>query len=498
MSQEEKITNNENGNVEEPTVTPDNTTPEKESVDFQKEHEESTSAPDYSFNYDQSDNAHTNRKSKKKTQVPLRVFLLSIIAAVALCFSLTYTVLEATFNKKLDDYTSGGVTAKSELDKYLDFVGMIVDTQSYFGTTDEAVLQSVLDAYAQSTGDKYADYYTQEEVDRMMAENQGEMVGIGVNVIYNVDLKMIEIVNVLPDSPALEADVRVGDFVAYIGTGEDRVYVPDLVYEDAVDRMIGEAGTFAEFTVLRGENNSESVDFRIERRKIITQSVNYHVCTTDSKVGIIKIMEFDLTTPTQFTDAMDALIKEGCEKFVLDVRNNPGGYAISVEAVLSYFLNEGDPIIYTVDAKGNEDVSKAVPIKFSAPYDSCNINKSDIGKYRDLDVVVIANEYTASAGELFTATLQQYGIAKVVGVTTYGKGSMQTTYYLENYGLKGAVKLTTHMYFPMDKESYEGIGIKPDYEIEISDELKNVNIYKYTDDKDNQLQGAIDVMYGRK
>lgn len=492
MSQEEKLPHDGDETVGEP-VTP---TPENDS-DFQKKHEESNQAPEYYFNYDQQDAPPADKKSKGKTQVPLRVFLLSIIAAIALCVSLTYTALEASFNKKLEDYTANDPTAKSELDKYLEFVGMIVESQSYFGTTDEAVLQSVLDAYAQSTGDKYADYYTQEEVDRMMAENQGEMVGIGVNVIYNVDLKMIEIVNVLPDSPALEADVRVGDLVAYIGTGDDRVYVPDLVYEDAVDRMIGEAGTYAEFTVLRGENYTESVDFRIARRKIITQSVTYHVCTTDSKVGIIKLMEFDLTTPTQFESAMDALIAEGCDKFVLDVRNNPGGYAISVEAVLSFFLNEGDPIIYTVDSKGNEEVSKAVPIKFAAPYDTCNINKSDIGKYKDLDVVVIANEYTASAGELFTATLQQYGLAKVVGVTTYGKGSMQTTYYLENYGLEGAVKLTTHMYFPMDKQSYEGIGIKPDHEIEISDELKDVNIYKYTDDKDNQLQYAIDVMYGR-
>ena len=444
-----------------------------------------------------TDEAVADKSKSKKTTIPLKVFLLALVAAIIFSVSITHTVLEYTYNKALDYYISNGaIPSKGEFDKYIAIVKAITSSASYYDVSEEKVLESVLDAYVKSTGDKYADYYTKAEVEAMMAENQGEMVGIGVNVIYNVDLKMIEVINVMPDSPALEADVRIGDMIAYVGSGEERVYVPDTTYEVAVDKMIGEEGTKAEFTVLRGENYSETVDFSIERRKITTQSVMYHVCATDAKVGIVRISEFDLTTPPQFTEAIDTLKAEGCEKFVLDVRNNPGGYAISVEAVLSYFLSEGDPIIYTVDTNGDESFSSASPVRFAAPYDTCNISKSDIGKYSDLDVVVIANEYTASAGELFTATIQQYGVGKFVGTQTYGKGSMQTTYYLDAYGLDGAIKMTTHMYFPKDKVSYEGKGIEPDHKVEIAEELKNVSIYKYTDAEDNQLQYAISVMYG--
>ena len=128
---------------------------------------------------------------------------------------------------------------------------------------------------------------------------------------------------------------------------------------------------------------------------------------------------------------------------------------------------------------------------FSGDYAGCSVSKEDIGKYRELDCVVLANEYTASAAELFTSNFRDYDLATIVGVTTYGKGSMQKIFSLADFGFSGGVKLTTNMYFPPCGESYEGIGIAPDVEIELSEAAASVNIYKLADEDDNQLQRAI-------
>ena len=105
---------------------------------------------------------------------------------------------------------------------------------------------------------------------------------------------------------------------------------------------------------------------------------------------------------------------------------------------------------------------------------------------------MLCNSSTASAAELFTATFRDYKIGKVVGETTFGKGSMQSILSLEYFGMEGALKLTTNMYFPPCGESYEGIGIVPDVEIALDEALNNKNIYEFTDAEDNQLQAAIE------
>ena len=117
------------------------------------------------------------------------------------------------------------------------------------------------------------------------------------------------------------------------------------------------------------------------------------------------------------------------------------------------------------------------------------------GKYRDLDIAVLTNGSTASAAELFTSVLMDYKLSTTVGTVTYGKGTVQTTYSLEAYGYGGALKLTTKYYYPPISDSYEGKGITPDVVVELDEALKNVNIYKITDEEDNQLRRAIEELY---
>ena len=169
--------------------------------------------------------------------------------------------------------------------------------------------------------------------------------------------------------------------------------------------------------------------------------------------------------------------------------------AYAVEAVLSYFLEEGDVYIRTEDKKGNITSQQvSVVSHYTGDYKSCNVTKDDIGKYKDLDMVVLCNEYTASAGELFTATFRDYDLGSIIGINTFGKGKMQTTYSLAMFGLEGAVKFTTHMYYSAKSEGYDGVGIAPDIKVELNAEAAEYNIYEYEvrDPKDNQLQKAIE------
>ena len=198
----------------------------------------------------------------------------------------------------------------------------------------------------------------------------------------------------------------------------------------------------------------------------------------------------DITTPVAVKDAVSSLQSKGCTKFVFDVRDNYGGSLKSVGAVLSYFLNEGDTIIKTVDKNGTEEITTVKPVTYVGNDAPCSVSAEDIGIYRDLDLVVLCNENTASAAELFTAAIRDYDLGNIVGSKTYGKGSAQSYFALRG-GLSGVVKLTTAMYYPPCGVSYEGIGITPDVEIALSSEAKEYNAYDLPDELDNQLLEAV-------
>jgi len=428
-------------------------------------------------------------------KISLSVLIFAVLAAVLVSFLGAFVVVSRVYDAELRNaYIAAENASTPDNDKFneLELLDTLFTAWSYFGVDDDAVGEELLKAYTRASGDKYAEYYTAEEFEAMTAENAGEMQGIGINIIENTEYSCIEVISVMPDSPALAAGLQPGDLIVYVGIGDKKESVSVLGYTQAVTKLQGVAGTKAEFVVRRGEGYSEEIEFSVERGYITSQSVTHRVCATDSSVGIVKIIQFDLTTPTQFCQAVDTLkATPGVDKFVFDVRYNPGGDLQSIIAVLSYFLNEGDVIISTLDNTGAETVMKAQPSVQTGDYAGCSVSAEDIGKYRGLDCVVLANGSTASAAELFTANFRDYDIAPIVGVTTYGKGSMQSIVSLDRYGYPGGLKLTTRMYFPPCGESYEGIGIAPDVEVELDEALANVNIYKIADADDNQLQRAI-------
>lgn len=392
---------------------------------------------------------------------------------------------------------------------------------SIFDVDYETAMLAAIRAYVEATGDKYAMYYTPEELADMQAENNGDLYGIGVQAIFDYEEYFMEFVLIMPDSPA-QGQLEVGDKVTHIFVNDEKIALADIVAENkekaktiypnytdeeinnvacyetfqyAISQIKGAEGTYTEFVI---DRNGVSMDMKIQRAKVKTVSVTAKKSTRDPSVGILYIAQFDLTTPTQFKSCMDTLIADGCNKFVFDVRNNPGGDLASVVAVLSTLLQKNDVILSTKDHNGTVEITKANVVNYgNSDYATCNVTESDIGKYRGYEFVVLANENSASAAELFTATLRDYQLAQIVGTKTYGKGSVQSIITLSYYGeaYHGALKLTTKLYFPPCGEGYDGgIGITPNFAVELEGEAANLNFYKLTEDIDNQLQKAVSVL----
>ena len=450
----------------------------------------------------------------RKMPVAIAVSLISLAVAASMIFTfVACSYLGSTGGGNQSNVGNSGVEGSPidqdaveelEIPQYIKDLIKLDDAfndYSYDGLDEESISAAMLKAYIAATGDMYAEYMTKEEYDAYNSESAGEFVGIGISIINSsitisgYTYKALEVISVFKDSPALESGVKVGDFIVYAGGGEGKTLVDALGYDNALSVLLGEAGTVAEFTVYRPDNKETSgfkvIDFAITRRKVTTESVTYRVSETNSKVGIVHISSFDMTTAPQFTEAVDTLLDKGCEKFVFDVRNNPGGALLSIEAVLSYFLDEGDLII-GVEYGDRSTAADYVQTKNYGPnYAGFNVTKKDIGKYKDLDFIVITNENTASAAELFTATMRDYELADIVGMTTYGKGCMQTILPLDDYGLEGGLRVTTAMYFSKSKHIYHNIGIVPDIEVELSEEAMEYNFFVLPEEKDNQLQTAI-------
>ena len=392
----------------------------------------------------------------KKISIGTAVILM--LLAVLVTFQLTFMALSNKYQSELNE-----LTVSQDMYAKLAAVDELYRTL-YIGDIDEKTLtDNLIRGYVLGTGDKYAYYLDEEQFAEMMASNNAELQGIGIMVIYQNDL--IEIISVMPDSPALDAGLEPCYIIAYVG-GES---VAELGYTAAVNRLQGEAGTLAEFTVQRGD---ELIDYSIERGYVNEQSVMYHVYEPDPTIGIVKILSFNLGTPEQFKSACEELIAGGVTKFVFDVRYNPGGDLESITEILDYLLPEG-PIVRIVDADGNEDV-----------------RYSDASEL-DMPMCVLVNSSTASAAELFSSALQDYDKAELVGTVTYGKGTMQTIIRLaDNTGLG----ISYRMYNPPYSDNYEGVGVQPDYVVEMDESVADKNIYKITDAEDTQLQKAIELL----
>ncbi|MBR4335539.1 MAG: PDZ domain-containing protein [Clostridia bacterium] len=364
-------------------------------------------------------------------------------------------------------------------------------------TDEDEVTDLLCECYLSAAGDKYAYYMNPEALAEHNSDMAGTYVGIGVQVTNDAVARRITVTAVFPDTPAYDAGVLAGDTIEGVGdTSAD-----EITFAELVNRIRGQEGTEVTVTFAR---NGEPYTRTMTRRTVIQVTASGKLLPGSPKIGLISITEFDDSTFPQFKAALDALLdadgdgldEDGDGKtdpdidgLVFDVRNNPGGYLSAILHVLDYMMPDGTPLANYEYYNGQ--------IEYDAAHDGFAVLPAD------LPIAVICNEHTASAGELFTCAMQDYGReglldVTVVGVVTYGKGTMQTQVYLtegpDRRGSDDATRATTisfALYNPPYSENYEGVGIIPDLVVELSEEAKQKSIYVLTEEEDVQRAAAL-------
>ena len=243
----------------------------------------------------------------------------------------------------------------------------------------------------------------------------------------------------------------------------------------------GEEGTEVVVTVRR-DGETEDREIRITRALVKNITVSYEML--QGNIGYIQVDQFIDNTPDQFIEAVDELTAQGATSLVFDLRNNPGGLLSAVVKMLDYLIDDnakvdgadaaGD-ILYTID-KDDKMIDKY----------GCSDNHSV-----DLPMAIIVNEYSASASEVFTSCMRDYGKATVVGTTSFGKGIVQTVLPLKD---GSAIKITIAKYYTPARAEIHKIGIEPDVKAEVTDEQKKMLKIPHKDDA--QLQAAVKALGG--
>ncbi len=398
----------------------------------------------------------------KNRKLSLTAVLLIVFFACLVTFMTTFVLLRSSYEAKLggDIVSSGGESESGiDFDKLLEVDAYV--RANFIGTVDyEKAMQYMLDGYMYALGDKYSVYHTAEEMQALTDESNGDLVGIGVRVMMDDETGGIRILNVMHDSPALEAGLQVGDVIVKVGDLE----VTADTYNTAVNDVAGEAGTELTVTILR---NGETFERTLTRRLVRSEAVFLEM--QENNTALIRIYEFTGNAADDFIAAMEEAQKAGATGYVFDVRNNPGGDLGVIVKILDYLLPEG-PIVRIIDASG----------EVVHTYTS---DESEI----QAPMVVLINENTASAAELFTSALLDYDKCVTVGQTTYGKGVMQNIITLPD---GSGIRLTTHYYNPPYSENYNGVGIPADYELEMaSSAIADPAL-------DTQLQKALSLLAG--
>lgn len=336
------------------------------------------------------------------------------------------------------------------------------EIEKYYLNSDEIEDSELVDAalkgYVAGLGDEYTELMTAKEYEDLEQE-LSEYVGIGIYVGQSLNGEAVILAPVGDESPAFKAGIKEYDVIIKVN-GED---VTGLELDEVTNKIKGKEGTKVKVTV---DRDGEEKEFEVERKSIKVSEIKYEML--DNNIGYIDFDSFTETAHTEFANAYKELKKQGAKKLIIDLRDNTGGYVETAEAILDMFLNKGETEYITVDNKGNEVTTTAKG-----------------NKVIDMPVVLLTNEYTASASEIMAGCLKDHGLVTIVGTKTYGKGVIQSLYsILDN---SAYLKITTMKYMTPNKNEINKVGIEPDKVVELDEET--------LDDKlDNQMEEAIKIL----
>ena len=360
-------------------------------------------------------------------------------------------------------FSNTSVFSKNNLYEKIDLFGEVLENiqKDYVDDVDQSdMMDSAINGVLQSL-DPYSAYMSPELFKEMQTDTKGEFGGLGIEI--GMESGVVKVISPIDDTPAAKAGIKAGDYIVKIGN--EQVQGKSLL--EAVKLMRGPVGTSIELTVRR-KKVKKPLEFKIERKIIEVQSVSSKIIGEEKNLGYIRLKSFNENSDKQFLKSVKEFEKKSKIKgYVFDLRNNPGGLLTQAINITDFFLEDGE----IVSTKGRK-VSETR--KFFA-------RKGD--EIKGKPIVVLINNGSASASEIFAGALKDHKRAIILGENSYGKGSVQSIIPLRN---GGGIRLTISKYYLPSGKSISEVGVTPDIVIEEEGDDFTINT-----DKDNQLNYAI-------
>ncbi|WP_342470121.1 S41 family peptidase [Ureibacillus sp. FSL K6-3587] len=324
----------------------------------------------------------------------------------------------------------------------------LIKEKSVFDTKDEELIEGALRGMTEAIKDPYSTYYTEKEAAIHRQSLAGQRVGIGIEITEK-DGRFI-VVSPVKSSPAEKAGIRPFDEIVEV----DGVRLEGKTLGELLQLIQGEPGEKVSLVIYR-PSTDRHIKITVERAEIDNQTVKWKVIPIEeSKIGYVSISMFGEDTVEEWVEATKRLLSEKVDGMIVDLRDNPGGYLHSVAGVVSSIGKEGDIFAYMQNAEGTMEAFKTAKLDVDDDY---------LKRMKTIPLVVLQNEGSASASEVMAAALKSWNRAIIVGLKSFGKGTVQETYDLEN---GGELKLSTNKWLTPDREWIHGKGIESDIEVE--------------------------------
>ena len=395
-----------------------------------------------------------NNKANKVYKVVMLILITAIVTFMVTSIGMYNYFMKTnqgriavveSIEKNGDDYSM--LNAKLQIVK--DYLN-----DNYIGELNlDQMIEGAIKGYVEGVGDDYTEYLSKDEYEELIVNVTGDFVGIGVYIYKDKDGNLI-VLAPMENSPSEEAGIEAGDRILAID-GEN---CNEMDINVASSKIKGEAGSTVELEIQRG---TETLKKTVTRRTVeISDSASKIL---DGNIGYIVLSTFDTDCSKKIKKYMEEFQSKGINSVILDLRNNTGGVVEEAVKISELFIDKGNTVLRSYNKTEKE-----------------TIIKSSSGKYKDINLVVLVNDYSASASEIVTAALKDNKAATIVGIRTYGKGVMQEIQPL----FDGAIKITIEEFKTPNGDKINKVGIKPDVEIEID---KDSN-------EDLQLQKAIEIL----
>jgi len=330
--------------------------------------------------------------------------------------------------------------------------------ETHTSPDDNALMEGAINGMMETLGDPHSGYMDPETFAMVNAGMSGEYEGIGATVRKDEKTGGLELVSIFENSPAEQAGLQPTDQIVRV-EGKD---ITELTQEEGIALVRGPAGTPVRLGILRvGE--TDILKFEVLRAKIVVPSIESKIL--EGNIGYVRLSQFEFSTAPDLRVALQNIDANNLDGLIIDVRGNPGGYLTTVIDVASAFIPDGDIVLERTP--NNETEHPALGNAIAA----------------DVPMVILVDQGSASASELLAGALQDHHRATVVGMQTFGKGSVQSWFELTN---GGGVRITISRWYTPDGHSVSEVGIQPDVVVE----------YVPDENADNQLEAAIQVLQG--